>query len=300
MSKNVVRSPSYPSLSLEDAVDAVRAIDERYRSSAVDRLDAAKLIGFTSQSGPANQALASLSAYGLLERAGKGDTRVTERARAILHPASDKERVENLRTAAWSPPLFEKLRERFEGIPVPPEDGVITALNRMNFNPNVVRRAARAFLRTCQYVLDEGGGDERGQGPDDYRDSSHLGTESPAVGDLVQWLSLGVDQFPQPRRLRALSEDGEWAFMEDSETAVPMSEVMVVERASNDDTPPTLPLPDRPASEAEWLRSRLGQDTSIRLMVTGQIGPREVGRLIRILQTQQEVLAEDEGRENHL
>lgn len=298
MSNSVVRSPSYPSLSLEEAIEAVRKIDGRYRSAAVDRLNAAKLIGFTTQSGPANQALASLAAYGLLERAGKGDTRVTERARAILHPDTDEERLQNVLAAAWSPPLFEKLRERFEGVQVPPEDGVETALHRMNFNPRVVRRAAKAFLGTCQYVEEQrvvgGHGDSRA----DDQESSHSGTEPARVGDLVQWQSLGVDQFPNPRRVRAVSEDGEWVFVEDSETGLPTVEIAVIESAKVDDVaPPTMPLPDKPIGEAEWLRSRIGKNTSVRLMVTGSMGPIEIDRLIRVLRTQYDVLAEDEGEE---
>ena len=135
MSKRFIRSPSYPSLSLKEAVEAVRKIEQQYRSGAVDRADAAKLIGYKSLSGPAHTALAALAAFGLLERAGKGDARVTERARAILHPDSPEERREQLKEAAGSPPLFKKLRERFPGSTVPPEEGVRTYLNRENFNP---------------------------------------------------------------------------------------------------------------------------------------------------------------------
>ena len=117
-----VRSPSYPSLALRDAVKAVGKIEGRHRSAAVDRTVAAKLIGFSALSGPANKALAALASYGLLERAGKGEARVTERAKAILHAASEQERRDKLRAAAFEPPLFREIRERFDGITVPPED----------------------------------------------------------------------------------------------------------------------------------------------------------------------------------
>ena len=300
MSKKVVRSPSYPSLSLGEAIDAVGKIDARYRSAAVDRLDAAKLIGFSSQSGPANQALASLAAYGLLERAGKGDTRVTELARAILHPESNEERLESLEVAAGSPPLFERLRERFEGISIPPEDGVVTTLNRMNFNPNVVRRVAKAFLETCQYIGEQGVRDSRSGSPLEDRESSSLETgQAPddetkaVVGDWIQWESQGALQFPEPRRIRAVSDDGDWVFVEGSVTGIPRQETSI-ERKGESLPPapsPTLALEPR---EFEWLRSQVGRNTSIRLMVTGELGSKEVERLIRVLQTQHEVLLEDE------
>ena len=51
-----------------------------------------------------------------------------------------------------------------------------------------------------------------------------------AVGDDVQWTSQGADQFTEPRPVRALSPDGKWAFVEGSNTAVPVSELVKVVR----------------------------------------------------------------------
>ena len=103
MSKTFIRSPSYPSMPLSEAVTKVRTLHDVYRTGPIDRENAAKLLGYRGRTGPANQALASLAAYGLLERAGKGDTRVTERAVAILHADSDGEKRENLEAAAFTP-----------------------------------------------------------------------------------------------------------------------------------------------------------------------------------------------------
>src|SRR6266852_4251519 len=54
------------------------------------------------------------------------------------------------------------------------------------------------------------------------------------IGDLVQWTSGGVDQFEMPKRVRRVEtrEGQEWAFVEGTETAVPMSELTVVTPAS--------------------------------------------------------------------
>lgn len=160
-----IRSPSYPSMALPDAVDAISKIERLYRSNPVDRLSAVKLLGYSSLNGPSQKALADLAAYGLLERAGKGDARVTLRARDILHPSGDEDRNANLRSAALEPPLYRELRERFAGIPVPPEDGVIRYLNRLGFNPNAVRPAANAFLATMSYLEEVGVSDSDGIAP---------------------------------------------------------------------------------------------------------------------------------------
>ena len=54
------------------------------------------------------------------------------------------------------------------------------------------------------------------------------------VGDLVQWASDGVDQFDTPRCVRAtqMQDQQEWAFVEGSNTGMPVSELTVVTSAS--------------------------------------------------------------------
>ena len=147
-----IQSPSYPIMSLEEAVGRVGKLYKLYRSSTMDRLDAAKNLGYAGATGPSNMALASLSAYGLLERVGKGEVRVTERARSILHSDSPDELAAALHEAAHSPTLYRELRERFPDILVPPEDGVTSYLNRKGFNHTAVRPAARAYLQTMRYL----------------------------------------------------------------------------------------------------------------------------------------------------
>jgi hypothetical protein len=162
--KSAIRSPSYPNMPLREAIEAIGKIETPYRSSPVDRANAVKLIGYSSLSGPANKALAALAAYGLLERAGKGEARVSERARDILHAESPAQRNARLFEAAMEPALYRELRERFAEIPVPPIDGVMTYLNRKGFNPNAVRPAAKAFLETMSYLQEVGATDSHGVG----------------------------------------------------------------------------------------------------------------------------------------
>lgn len=158
-----------------------------------------------------------------MERAGKGETRVTERARDILHPDSPAQRLARIREAASEPSLFRELGERFIGV-VPPEDGVVSFLHRQGFNPNAVRPAAQAFLETMSYLEELGGSGSHGTG-------TPLGAESSPVkiGDYVQWTSGGVDQFSIPRKVVAIFEDGKHAQVHGSPGGVPMSELTVVE-----------------------------------------------------------------------
>lgn len=64
--------------------------------------------------------------------------------------------------------------------------------------------------------------------------------------------------------------------------------------------PPTLAEPPGahlPAGEREWLRGPLSRETSYRLIVTGEPGPKEIGKLIKLLKAQQAVLSDEDGDE---
>ena len=186
-----VRSPSYPNTPLSEAVAAVRKIEAQYRNAPVDRVDGAKIVGFSGLSGPANQALASLAHYGLVERAGKGHMKVTERARAILHPASEGEKWENLRAAASEPDLFRELQERFPNM-TPPEDGVVTYLNRQGFNQTAIRPAAKAFLQTMSFLEEAGVSGSHGTERDET-------PESPATKQEATMHTQVLEPAPTPR-----------------------------------------------------------------------------------------------------
>src|SRR5882757_1188053 len=53
------------------------------------------------------------------------------------------------------------------------------------------------------------------------------------IGDLVQWACNGIDQFDTPRRVRAtqMQDQQERAFVEGSNTGMPVSELTVVTSA---------------------------------------------------------------------
>lgn len=307
-----IRSPSYPSAPLSEAIAQVRKIEQLYRSSPVDREVAAKIIGYSSLSGPANKALAALAQYGLVERAGKGEMRVTSRAQAILHPNSNEEQESQLRAAAMEPQLFRELQERFPNM-IPPEDGVVTYLNRQGFNQTAIRPAAKAYLQTLRFMEESGVTESHGAtggGVAEFKvPVGGEGAKSPEVifggarvGDLIQWEAQGELRLEKPMRVRLVTDNGQWVAVEGSETGIPMSEVIVQERAAAppvqvprfalEREPETLAAAD---GEEEWIRTDLGSDTKVRLIVKGEMGPKQIGKLIKLLQAQQAVLSDDDA-----
>ncbi len=299
-----IRSPSYPNMSLRDAIVAVRKIEAEYRTTPADREHAAKLVGYSSLSGPAAKALAALAQYGLVDRAGKGELRVSDRAAIILHPDDPEERAVEIERAAFEPDLFQEFQDRWPNLR-PPEDAIANLLRRNGFNESAIRPIVNAYLDTLALVeetkVTKSHGPRRVDNansslPDDARDESYK-FGGAKVGDLVQWEADGVCQFEKPRLVRAVSSDGEWIAVEGSETGIPMSQVIVEQTAKK--SPPVFEFaaPEKgrelEEGEVEWLRNKVGADTSVCLLVKGEMGPRELGKLIKLLEAQKLVLEDD-------
>ena len=68
---------------------------------------------------------------------------------------------------------------------------------------------------------------------------------------------------------------------------------------------PTLPLAAKPLTprpellEREWLRGSLSRDVAYRLIVAGDFGAKEIGKLIKLLKAQRAVLSDDDGEKRH-
>ncbi len=145
------RSPSYPSLSLEQAIDLVGKIHKANRTNVISRETAAKDMGYAGLTGRSLTVLGSLSQYGLVEKAGKGDLKVTRRAVEILHPVEEAHRAEAVVEAAQAPSLFRTLHERFpEG--VPSENALRSFLIQQNFNDVAIGPAISAFRETIAFA----------------------------------------------------------------------------------------------------------------------------------------------------
>ena len=194
----------------------------------------------------------------------------------------------------------------------PPEDAIASYLSREGFNANAVHRAAKAYLKTLECLQEEGVTESNGAQPSsDARSQSSDANQASngdraCVDDLIQWESQGVLRLEKPRRVRAISDDGNWVFIEDSETGIPMNEAIVHERAPAADppAPPILPLEtggkNVQTGEIVWLQVPFTKGASARVMVRGDMGLKEVKHLISILETHCDMLAEeDEGSRGH-
>ena len=80
----MMRSPSYPSTPLEEAIDLARKLHQVERKNPIDREVAAKALGYSGITGRSATILSNLIQYGLLEKTGKNEVRVADRAVEIM------------------------------------------------------------------------------------------------------------------------------------------------------------------------------------------------------------------------
>ncbi len=303
-------SPGYPNFGLPKGIELVRKIFSADRRNPIDRQVAAKHLGYSGLSGAADKALGSLAHYGLVERAGKGQLRVTQAAVDILHPVSAASKKGALHEAAFSPSIFAEIRAHFsDGLPS--EAALKSWLMREEFLDRAILPVTKAYLGTCQYLEQEqaiesgnpsSDEDANLDLPDDVDPDRGRKFGGAKVGDLIQWEIGGALQMENPMRVRMASEDGQWVAVEGSETGIPMDQVIVEERAAAPTTPPPVfKLSEvsagmkAEAGESEWMRNLVGRETKVRLLVSGgSMGPREIGKLIKLLEAQKEVLADDD------
>lgn len=108
------RSPSYPRISLDRAIDLARKVYDSAYESNVDVTTAVGLMGYQGKSGPSLAALASLKQYGLMEGRDQA-LRITSLALRILHPSNEVERLAALKSAVFLPTFYEEIGKQFSG-----------------------------------------------------------------------------------------------------------------------------------------------------------------------------------------
>ena len=148
MSKS--RSRRYPSMALEQAIERIEKAYDADRQNTIDRETMAQHIGYSGISGASDQAIGTLTQYGLIERAGKGEMRVSSIAIDILHPEPGQNSAEAMKQAAFHPTVFRELFEKFPTLPS--ESGLRSYLKREGFLDRAVNLIAAAYRENWVYL----------------------------------------------------------------------------------------------------------------------------------------------------
>jgi len=237
------QSPSYVHIPIEKALVRAKQWFDADRTNVIDRASAANHIGYSSLSGAADKMLGTLAQYGLAKSAGKGQVCMTPLAMDVFVPDSEDGRRAALWEAGNSPPVFKMINDHFES--PPSESSLRNWLIRANFQDRAILPIMKSYFRTMDYLEREkaivSGGPSAAE---NAKEQEPEATEVPGganIGDSIQWERDGIFQLESPLRVRHVSSDGAWVFVEGSETGIPMQETIV--RARTDLAPPAFVPP---------------------------------------------------------
>lgn len=292
------KSPKYPNYPLSTAIENARKVFNADRTSALPREVIAKHLGYSGLSGASDTSIATIAQYGLLERTGKSEMKLSKLAVDILLPEDDSQRQAAINTAALKPPLFSDIWNHFDQR-VPSQEALRTYLLRREFQDRAIDPVMRSFEPTIEMMKKQNETGSGGPSVELDEESTLPPSESePAgvsasIGDYVQWENQGVLQFKEPQRVRWISDDGEWLAVEGSSTGIPMNEVTIEQPTAR--TSPAVPPPpaidpvdNKALGFTEWFRAKVGPEKLITINYQGSedIGPREIEKMIAILQAQ--------------
>jgi hypothetical protein len=151
-----IRSPNYPALSLPDALARVAKIHNAEQHLAAPREVIVKHLGYGGLNGASIKVLSAIQKYGLIEEVAGDRVRVSQLAVAILHPGSDKEKSDAIKTAAFMPPLFSEMASEWEG-QQPSDHNLRSYLIRRNFAQDALDRVIQSYRETIELVARESG-----------------------------------------------------------------------------------------------------------------------------------------------
>lgn len=290
------RGPSYPFIPLQEAIARARKFFDAEGKNAAPVAAAVEHWGYAAKSSGGRQTVAALLQFGLLRDEGSGEQRRVALSKLgleiLLREDGSTEQRDAIAQAARQPKLYRELLTLYASTGLPSD---ATLRHHLIATKDVPVAAVDALIRNFRTTVTFSGLFSSATLPADKAEVEKPLKAQPKVGDLVQWESSGVLRLEAPRRVRAVQQD--WVFVEGSTTGIPMNEV-IVEAAADPSkplvAPPILPEERQQAGEREWTRGRLSSDTSYRLFVSGDLGPKEIGKLIKLLEAQKLVLSDDE------
>lgn len=151
------RSPSYPGVSLDVAVQKAERLFEAQRDHMSDPRVVLGHMGYSPKSGAGLVTLAALKKFGLLKDEGVGKARRAGLSEVALRIVRDKrvgspERIEALKGAALTPPIHREVWERYHGR-LPDDDALMFYLEmERTFTPSGAKEFVGQFRKTIAYA----------------------------------------------------------------------------------------------------------------------------------------------------
>jgi hypothetical protein len=178
------RSPAYPMLNLEEAIEKSRMIYNEDKRSFTSRAVIVKHLGYKDEnSGIGNRELAALRQYGLLEER-LGQFGISERAYAVLFLSENsEERRTQVSQAALAPTVFREIWTKY-GADASDETLKDYLIHHKKFNPTSVVDVVKNYKATISFAKPTGvtytGEEESEQEHEDKMDATQT-PDSPSI-----------------------------------------------------------------------------------------------------------------------
>lgn len=286
------RSPSFPFIPLAGAIKRLGEFEEYFKRHPAPAKHSGKAWGMKGWTSQAQQTLAALKSFGLLEYSGSGDSleaSVSEDARTYLRAQQDSIKQEVLKRVALKPKNIAKYFALW-GADRPPDE---VCLDQLVLKAGFTDSAAKLFLQVYDSTIAYAKlSDSDKSAATDLVDDDGEEEELPPrpqvkVGDYVQWTSNGVDQFKPVRKVTRT--DGDHAFVHGSTTGISMSELTVVP------APAPQPLAGGKAFTPTSTQDSDGNEISVllasnRLQITADVDDKGLEKLEQMLAKYKEIL----------
>lgn len=247
--KQRTRSPAYPYCNLETAITRAREFHKEERSNAANISIAGKHWGYKENSSGAFQTAAALISFGLMTDEGTGDKRklkLTPAALRILLDAdpTSTERARLIREAALAPKIHQQLWKHWgKDLPsVPSLKNTLIFDWKPPFNENSVDGFIKEYKDTIAFakLLES---DTVTPEVKDNGDSEGGTPYVAQIGDWVQWERPNGDLgFREPKRVKGLTPDGSWAYVDGENGCVERNQLI---RALPAENPPKPDIPSK-------------------------------------------------------
>lgn len=258
-----VRGPSYPFIDLKAAVERAHAFFENEGRAAAPILAAVAHWGYAEKSSGGKQTVSALIQYGLMRDEGSSEQRKVSLTRLaydiLLSTPGSRDHADALKRAARSPRIFMEVLTHYKDTGLPSDASLkhfLIADKELNVGAaETVIKHLRASIKYARLDLEEVPSENEGGVSDEiFPDRKDDGK------DLAPNASGGRQQVlpnePSVGASVSISAPG----------------------------------------EREWLRGPMRKGLAFRLLVSGdgEVGKKEIGNLIKMLQAMQAVLSDDE------
>jgi hypothetical protein len=211
------RSPSYPGISLETALERAQRLYDVERRNAAPAENILKHWGYAPKSGGGMVALAALKKFGLVTDEGTGSrrqARLTDLALRILQdrrPGSE-ERAQAIKDAALAPGIHRELWERYREGGLPSDETMeFYLVTDRGFTESGAKELIQEFRNTLAFARLDGGGTL----PDSEGDTSQNGSTEMNEGEGGGTALLERERYKgQAKMVQLPLASGKWATLQ--------------------------------------------------------------------------------------